>query len=190
MPKVVDHEARRRELIEASWAVIAAEGLEGVTMRKIAAAAGCTTGRLTHYFKDREALILAALRAINDVTGERVRKYLRENDGKESLIEAAAEALPLDGQRLAEWKVWLAFWAAAATDPDLAAENDRRQEEWLDEIRPVLSSLAPGCDAAYEAERLLALVNGLGLRAAVSPTPHNRKTARDIFERHLGAILP
>ena len=40
MPKIIDHDERRQELIEASWAVIAAEGLEGVTMRKIATAAG------------------------------------------------------------------------------------------------------------------------------------------------------
>ena len=45
MPKQVDHGARRRQLVEASWAVIAREGLEGATLRKVAAAANCTTAR-------------------------------------------------------------------------------------------------------------------------------------------------
>ena len=64
MPKLIDHDLRRRELVEASWQVIADEGLEGVTMRKVAAAARCTTGRITHYFENREELLLAALRAV------------------------------------------------------------------------------------------------------------------------------
>ena len=46
MPKQVDHAARRRELVEASWEVIASEGIEGTTLRKVAAAADCTTGRI------------------------------------------------------------------------------------------------------------------------------------------------
>ncbi|MGH3177968.1 MAG: TetR/AcrR family transcriptional regulator, partial [Streptosporangiaceae bacterium] len=50
MPKVVDHAARRAELVDAAWRVIAEEGLEAATMRRIAEAAGCTTGRVTHYF--------------------------------------------------------------------------------------------------------------------------------------------
>ena len=47
MPKVVDHAVRRAELVDAAWRVIAEEGLEAATMRRIAEAAGCTTGRVT-----------------------------------------------------------------------------------------------------------------------------------------------
>ena len=86
MPKIVDHDARRQELIEASWRVIAAEGLEGVTMRKIAAEAGCTTGRLTHYFADREALILASLRTSYDVTGDRARQAIANNSSDQEML--------------------------------------------------------------------------------------------------------
>jgi AcrR family transcriptional regulator len=62
MPKVVDHEERRAGFVTASWDVIAEEGLGAATLRRVASAAGVTTGALTHYFFDREALPFDAAR--------------------------------------------------------------------------------------------------------------------------------
>ncbi len=117
MPKIVDHDTRRREIVEASWQVIAGEGLDGVTMRKIAAAADCTTGRLTHYFANREELVLAALRAVYDAAASRMA-VARAADGtpRQRLLRMLEETLPLDDARLREWKIWIAFWGAAAAD--------------------------------------------------------------------------
>ena len=53
MPKSVDPTQKRAAFVAASWDVIAAEGLRGATLRRVAAEAGCTTGALTHYFSDR-----------------------------------------------------------------------------------------------------------------------------------------
>jgi AcrR family transcriptional regulator len=33
MPKLVDHEARRKEIVEATWRLIASKGPDGLTMR-------------------------------------------------------------------------------------------------------------------------------------------------------------
>ena len=114
MPRIVDHEARRTEIIEASWQVIAAEGLPGPSMRKIADAADCTTGRLTHYFENREEIVLAALRAVYDATALRLAKVRRPLPPRERLVAYLEETLPLDRERLLEWQVWIAFWSAAS----------------------------------------------------------------------------
>ena len=186
MPKIIDHDERRQELIEASWAVIAAEGLEGVTMRKIATAAGCTTGRITHYFADREALILAALSAVNAATSARIDALLQQDKPVfERLLAAAHEALPLDAARLLEWKVWIAFWGAATVTPALAKENESRQQEWLTAITPLIALLSPHADAGYEAERVMGLLNGLGLRVAIHPSTKNQTDATTTIARHL-----
>ena len=121
MPKIVDHQARRREIVEASWRVIAADGLAGVTMRKIADAAGCSTGRLTHYFANREEIVLAALRAVYHAARARLERVgSGASPAPEKLIAFLEETLPLDRVRLLEWKVWIAFWSAAAAAPLLA----------------------------------------------------------------------
>eukprot|EP00439_Symbiodinium_sp_Y106_P087687 s1_g223.t1 len=189
MPKIVDHEKRRQELIEASWQVIAAEGLEGVTMRKIAAEAGCTTGRLTHYFADREALILASLRASYDVTGDRTRVAIAEDiPPQEKLFRLVDEMLPSDDKRLLEWKVWIAFWSAATVDETLALENDARHDTWAEELADLIKEAAPDRDAKGEADLLIGLINGVGLHAAVNPTEPNLSRARRLLRAHIDAL--
>ena len=52
---------RRNLLIEAAKTVFSAVGLEGATMRAIAAEAGCTTGAIYPYFQGKEDLYAAVL---------------------------------------------------------------------------------------------------------------------------------
>src|SRR5580692_1468139 len=80
MPKVVDHDARRAELVDAAWRVIAAEGLEAATMRRIAQAAGCTTGRVTHYFYSKDDMLVAALREVHRRAAERMIRHIGRAD--------------------------------------------------------------------------------------------------------------
>ena len=40
MPKIVDHDQRRIELVDATWRIIARLGIESATMREIALEAG------------------------------------------------------------------------------------------------------------------------------------------------------
>lgn len=167
MPKTVDHDERRADFVAASWDVIAREGLPATTLRRVASQAGCTTGALTHYFADRKSLLVEALRAAHASAGRRMRAAIaREADPRKRLSAVLHEASPLDAERLREWKVWLAFWGAAAGDPTLAEENRRRYAEWRDLlerlVRPFTGDAAP-----CEADLLVALVDGLGVRLAL-----------------------
>jgi AcrR family transcriptional regulator len=113
---------RRAEIAMAAWRVIAREGLAGATMRAIAAEAGCTTGSLTHQFRDRQHLLGHALGlAIEDSTARVVAAL-----GRGSLSDAIAELLPLDEHRRLEGAVWLTHLAASQHDPALAAALIRR----------------------------------------------------------------
>ncbi len=179
MPKIVDHETRRREIVEASWRVIAAEGLAGLTLRKIAESADCTTGRLTHYFANREEIVLAALRAVYSAAkGRMARVHELDASPQAKLLASLDETLPLDYKRLLEWKVWIAFWSAAAANPSLAKENDKRLAAWAAVLVPLIVAAAPGSNAALEAEILVGLVDGVGLQAAINPTAKNKRRAR------------
>ena len=168
MPRTVDPDRKRADLVAASWDVIAREGLAGATLRKVAAEAGCTTGALTHYFRDRRALLTAALRAAHAQAGTRMAEAARAATAPTARLRAVLqEALPLDATRMREWRVWLAFWAESMHDPALTAENARRYDEWRALLR---ATLAPLCtsDARVEEEldALVALVDGLGVGLA------------------------
>ena len=80
MPKVIDHAVRRAELVDAAWRVIAEEGLEAATMRRIAEAAGCTTGRVTHYFDSKDDVLVAALREVHSRAAKRMIRHIGRAD--------------------------------------------------------------------------------------------------------------
>jgi AcrR family transcriptional regulator len=66
MPAIVDHEQRRRDIAELAVKLIARYGVQGVTIRQLAAAADCSTAALTHYFRTKEELLLFTFRHASD----------------------------------------------------------------------------------------------------------------------------
>jgi AcrR family transcriptional regulator len=56
MPKVVDHQAYRSELLAKSFELFAAHGYAALTMRELAKSLGVSTGTLYHYFPTKEEL--------------------------------------------------------------------------------------------------------------------------------------
>lgn len=171
MPKVVDHAQRRRELVAATWAVVAAEGIEAATVRRIAEEAGCTTGRITHYFADKEEVLVAALRQVHRAAGKRMLAAIGERSGLEALRAVLAEALPLDQERILEWRVWLAFWGSAATSTSLQAEQHQRYREWRGLLKRVLATarLSADIDLDRLVDQIVALVDGFGLQGVLDP---------------------
>jgi TetR/AcrR family transcriptional regulator len=55
------NQTRRRLVLEGAWRVFARDGLDGATMRGIAAEAGCTTGAIYPLFSSKEAVYAALL---------------------------------------------------------------------------------------------------------------------------------
>ena len=60
MPKIVDHDARRRELSMVAASLVANEGVGRCTVRNLARAAGYSTGVVSHYFRDANEMLFAA----------------------------------------------------------------------------------------------------------------------------------
>lgn len=56
MPKIVDHDQYRKELLEKSFDLFAEKGYSSITMREIAQGLGVSTGTLYHYFHNKEVL--------------------------------------------------------------------------------------------------------------------------------------
>lgn len=173
MPRLVDREERQADFVAAIWRLLAREGLTAATLRRVAAEAGCTTGALTHYFADRDALLLAALRAAHDQAAGRMLRAARAATDPPSRLHAILrEALPLDAPRQEEWRVWLSFWAATLQSPALAAENRRRTAQWRDALETALSACGLGGATLVAAvSELMALIDGFGVRLAVQADP-------------------
>ena len=192
MPKQVDHEQRRQEIVAATWLALADVGLDGTTMREIALRAECTTGRLNHYFESRDAIIVAALRQVHSAAAHRMLSALDGLTGIDALRAVLLESLPLDAQRRREWKVWLAFWSRASTDDALQSENTRRYTEWRDLISTLLKALdgANELDRGRTTDALLAIVDGLGLQATLDPTTMTARRLEHAIDQALHDMIP
>jgi TetR/AcrR family transcriptional regulator, transcriptional repressor of bet genes len=187
VPRQVDHEQRRAELVAALWTVIAARGIEAVTLRVIAAEAGCTTGRISHYFGDRQELLEVALQEVHNAAKRRMIALPVEQDPRRLLRSVLMEALPLDPNRLLEWKVWVAFWGIAATAPRLADFNAQRYDEWRAALRPLLQTLVGKRRAEQELRGLVALVDGLGMQLTIGTA--QAKDVPAVLDFHLARVV-
>lgn len=169
MPKVVDHEERRRAIAAAACRVIAASGLAGATMRDIAGEAGCTTGMVVHYFRSKEEVLLAALGSVSQAVADRTAALTADpSTGLETLL---CECLPMDDRRRLEWRVWIAFWGSAAHDPVLAREQRDRYRTWSEALQFVLATSGhpPGPPLEEAAETMMTIVDGIGIQAVFDP---------------------
>src|SRR3954471_5786696 len=97
----------RERIIEAGARAVAAHGVNGASMRVIAAEAGVSTGFITYYFADKHEVMEAAFDATNRAAGRRVLRAIRaEGTALERLRAAVETMLPVDSKRRQEWHVW------------------------------------------------------------------------------------
>lgn len=185
MPKVVDHEARRRDFIDAAYQTILEEGLAGTTVRAVAERAGYTTGALVHYFADKDELIRHVLEENGKAVRLRMRNARRTYVGRRALREVLLEALPTDRASGSSWRIWLALWYHSEKSDDMRQEERRRYREWIGRISEILEEsveigeLAADIDARNEARLLVAMADGLGVQYLMA---NGRMSARQVSE--------
>lgn len=119
MPRLVNHDQRRIEIVEAAWRIIARGGFAAATMREIAAEAGFANGGLKHYFAGKDDLLAAAFQHTFFRINERAAHTIGDRIGLEAIRLLCIEMLPLDEERQVESRVTVAFWDRAASSKQL-----------------------------------------------------------------------
>ena len=121
VPRVVDHDERRRQIAEALLAVAARDGHEAVSSRAVAKELGVATGSLWHYFDGFDDVIRAAAAEITRRTDERIRSVTAGLRGLTRLDALMREVLPVEAETRTEAYVVVGFWgrlAMLASSPD------------------------------------------------------------------------
>jgi AcrR family transcriptional regulator len=183
MPARKDHDLRRRDISEAVWQVLAAHGFGGLTLRAVAATLSASTGLLTHYFPNKQALLRYAL----DIAEERTQgRTLRTapTPGLAALRTAMLDVLPLDAESTAMNRVWVTSWDAALGDAELGPAQAQRYVRWRDRLRGHVVAAQergelPRADPDDVAASVAAWTHGLVVQALFDPArfPPARQTA-------------
>ncbi|RKT71595.1 TetR family transcriptional regulator [Saccharothrix variisporea] len=194
MPKVVDHDQRRREIVEALWHIASTRGLEGVSLGEVATAAGVSKGLVQHYFGTRDQLLMHATGYLRERVEQRIAaRVAAAPDSASGTLRAVLVALlPTDDDSRTESLVANAFLVRAHNDPVLTA----RFREGTSQVRNALTAaigaaqrdgdLRADLDPAREADLLLALVSGLG--EALLLGHHTPDAAVALLDHHLGRL--
>jgi AcrR family transcriptional regulator len=129
MPKRVDHEVRRREIVDALCRIAARGGLSAATFREVAAEAGVSVRLVQYYFGTKADLLHAANRHVVAQAGERVARCVARvgpTAPPRRIVRALVrEFLPLDDERRETMVLFHVFYAAQMTDPSLARGEGR-----------------------------------------------------------------
>jgi AcrR family transcriptional regulator len=199
VPKIVDHEARREELVEATWRVVARAGMVGATMREIAREANVSTGILAHYFADKEDLFGYALRLSHRRVYERIHARTQGLLGLAALRVIMLEALPLDEERLLEAQIEMHFLSLALGNESHRELQHREFERFWDELHhrvseaQTLGEISTTVDADWITHQLIILVEGISLEAVLYPArvhPDRQCEILDHFLEQVTAIRP
>jgi TetR/AcrR family transcriptional repressor of bet genes len=192
VPRRRDVEEQRERLSAAVWSVLAQEGLSGLTLRAVAARAGCTTGLVLHAFRDKRALLRHARELLHERTGRRADAAQESaGDPVEALRAVALQALSLTAEKREEARVWVGFLAAAASDEELRELHVGHNRAFVQRVEGLLAAARPDLSRAGRAHRateLVALVEGFNALAAADPatySPHRQRAAVDRFVESL-----
>ena len=70
-----NHETRRRRIAEIALGIIAREGIEAATIRRIAAEVGYSTAVVTHYFENKQDLLGSVLRLLGELNHGKFEQF-------------------------------------------------------------------------------------------------------------------
>ena len=192
MPKIVDHDQRRVELVDATWRIIAEKGLDGATMRDIAAEAGFANGALKPYFPSKDRLLDFAFEHIFSQTNRRMEAATAGLSGLAALRAYCHEILPLDDERVSEARVAIAFWQKALRDPAKTALHERSMAQWRESLAQLLRGADfPDSGASIETAvgAIMDLVLGAQITATLSPAHHTPEKLVEQLDYLLGALI-
>ncbi len=187
LPKQIKHDARRIEVTKAAWRVIMRDGLDRTSIRAIAHELNLTTSVVTHYFRDKDALMAFILETINDHLDTRQQRSVTTQTGIERLEQTILSALPLDEKGQTEWTIWVAFVGfAIGRESLLEAHRRRSRQNFLSiaaqlEVLQKQGSIRQDLDILIEAKTILALIDGFGLNLVLDQEQFARDFSPEKF---------
>ena len=180
-------DARKLEILQATWRLIAERGYHEVRVSDIAKAVGTSTGTVHYHFPGKQDVLVEALRYCVEQAFNRQSEELRKlDDARERLLKLIDMQLPRPGQIRDEWSVWAQFWAEAALRPELRPTHNDFYSRWRETVvrivdRGVRQGVFREVDSEAFALHLSALTDGLAIQVLTGSPTMSVTRMRDIL---------
>ncbi|WP_369055340.1 TetR/AcrR family transcriptional regulator [Kineococcus terrestris] len=181
------------DLLDAVVALLAEEGFEGLSIRRVAARAGVSIGAVQHHFPTKDALLAAAMRRVDEqVSAQLAERVQRAPTPGEALRAVAAGLVPAGPEERPAAVVWLAHVARAAVHEPTALAYRTAWQRVEDALARLLAAARPDLPpqrVGDEAAALLALLDGLATARVAEPGRVDAERAHRLVRRHLDELL-
>ena len=176
-----DHETVRRAIVAAACALVAEEGTGALTVRRVAAAAGVSPGRVQHYFPSRSDLMLSAFDSVQHDVAAEVATAVGEAGAPEQVLTAVLRAMiPIDDTAMRRLRVVAQFESLSLTEDILATRIREGHAELLALLERLLESSRIRLDSnntAGTAQGLVATAEGLSGQVLLGQASPDRALA-------------
>ncbi len=193
MPKVGMPEIRKPQLIDATMEAINAVGLQKASVVMISGYAGVSPAIINHYFGGKSGLLEATMRSVLRQLSEGVQSRLQAADADDvvgrikAIVGGNFDPHQLDSKVV---KTWLAFWSRAMHEPSLYRLQRVNEKRLLSHLLFELKRVLPADRALIVAQSIAALIDGIWLRGALTPSGINGDLAQRIIGDYLEQQIP
>jgi AcrR family transcriptional regulator len=183
-----DHDERRRRIAEVTVDVIAREGLEAATVRRIAMELGGPTKIVTHYFSDKHDLLVWTYRSLAE-QGQRHVSDVIARDPTD--IVGCLFAMSVAGEYgTSLWRVYGSFWDRAARDSVIAELQRMHMDLAIKRIAEIIRARnGDRSDLLDVSQRLNALVLGISFQALIDSERWSAELIRSTLADEVELVL-
>jgi TetR/AcrR family transcriptional repressor of bet genes len=186
---------RREALVEATLRCLKQYGHEGVSVRRISAAAGVSIGLINHHFPSKSGLVAETYETLALSLQDTIRRQAHNRaasprDRLSGFFRASFAPEILDPQL---FNVWLVFWSMVAHSPEIREVHDRTYGQYRAMLESLLGELAQSGAAPHfklrpAAIALAALLDGLWVELSLSPATFKPREAIALCEDWVNAL--
>ena len=187
MPKIVDRDRYRKQLLEMSFELFAEIGYGKITMRQLAQKLGISTGTLYHYFPSKEAMFL---QLVEELVQRDITNFLTQAESVPLDIRSRISAILNFTRENRDYFskqliIWMDYYQQQASRGDVLKEDlnqrsvtifERLDRETIESINTYLQ-----VDNYAIGEFILTFINGLLLCQLYQSSPQNWDTQAEIL---------
>ncbi|TPK90230.1 transcriptional regulator BetI [Mesorhizobium sp. B2-4-14] len=190
MPKVGMQPIRQKQIIEAAIDTIHELGIEQSSIRQIGMKAGISPSLITHYFGSRDELYTLVLRHLNrELSRVTIARLRTASTPMERLLAIASAQFDAEQFQPAVATAWFALWAALRGNHEMMRYQAIYEKRLASNIAYCLRSLIPEGQVDFAVNCLLAMIDGLWVKAAQPTSRVTTENALAIFQNYVVQLV-
>lgn len=195
MPKLIDHEARKKIVAEAVWKLLNERGVGAITVRNVAAEAGISMGSLRHSFDNRVELLTYALDLIGQETEASMQAVSVKGQDVLNTVKVLEHFLPITPRSQAISRITLGM--ASELRPiqgikDISVAGLERIRSYFYDMLVHLNDagqIKTGTNLRVQANKLTMLSYGLSTKAIIGGKGSDPVNISKIFRSSMNELL-